>query len=116
MPWKQPSPCRVKGCKRLTHTGVCELHGSQTHEPHGTRPSSAVRGYGHAHRKRRAFVLKRDPLCVECLKEGVVRAATEADHTIPLSEGGEDSVDNMQGLCKTHHSRKTARSARAFDH
>lgn len=39
--------------------------------------------------------------------------STEADHIIPLPEGP-DTVENMQGLCRPCHSRKTARSERGL--
>lgn len=62
-------------------------------------------------RKLRAWVLNRDPLCRLCLEEGIVREATEVDHIIPRRERPDLSfdLDNLQALCKPHHSQKTAR-------
>lgn len=48
--------------------------------------------------------LRANPLCVEC--DG---AATEVDHIVPKSQGGTDEWGNLQALCKSCHSRKTAR-------
>jgi 5-methylcytosine-specific restriction endonuclease McrA len=35
----------------------------------------------------------------------------EADHRIPLEDGGPHHMDNLQVLCVPHHRRKTAREA-----
>lgn len=71
------------------------------------RPSAAGRGYGAAWRKLRRMVLNRDPLCVKCKANGKLVYASEADHIIPKSRGGRDSLVNLQGLCKRCHSKKT---------
>lgn len=36
----------------------------------------------------------------------------DADHIVPLIDGGEHSMDNLQTLCRDHHKRKTAIEAR----
>jgi len=38
--------------------------------------------------------------------------ATEVDHIVPLSQGGPDEWDNLQGLCHDCHAAKTAREMR----
>ena len=40
---------------------------------------------------------------------GCTERATEVDHIVPLRQGGTSEADNLQTLCKRHHSRKTAR-------
>ena len=59
----------------------------------------------------RLMVLRRDPLCVTCRAAGYVpvNAATQADHIKPVAEGGTNELSNLQGLCRSCHSRKTAR-------
>lgn len=52
---------------------------------------------------------RRHPLCVECEKRGLIRAATELDHVVPLFKGGEDIESNRQGLCGDCHAEKTRR-------
>lgn len=58
-------------------------------------------------RRIREMVLHRDPLCVECLKLDLVEPSTDADH----KDGNptNNDYDNLQGLCKSCHSKKTYR-------
>lgn len=71
-------------------------------------------------RRLRLVVLGRQPLCVECLKHGVTRAATDVDHIEPLVEWlargewqGAYDERNLQPLCRSDHNRKTAAETRA---
>ena len=50
-------------------------------------------------------MLHRDPICKLCNRAPL----TDADHILPRSRGGEDTLENLQGLCHTCHSRKTVR-------
>ena len=56
-------------------------------------------------RKLRRTVLARDVICQDCQN----RPATHVDHIVPRKRGGTDSVDNLQGLCASCHTAKTAR-------
>lgn len=54
----------------------------------------------------RRAVFERDGwACVRCSK----RARLECDHVTPVSEGGATAPDNLQTLCRSCHSVKTAR-------
>lgn len=57
----------------------------------------------------RASVLMAQPLCIECKRKGRVTLASEVDHIVPLSKGGTDDPENLQGLCAEHHADKSAR-------
>ena len=52
------------------------------------------------------MVLRRDPICrwPHCIE-----ASTDADHIVAKRFGGLDTLENLQGLCHAHHSRKTRR-------
>jgi len=55
--------------------------------------------------------LRRNPLCVKCLKEGKTTPVTVVDHIEP-HRGDYDKFwneDNFQSLCESCHNRKTAK-------
>jgi 5-methylcytosine-specific restriction protein A len=59
----------------------------------------------------RARQLKRHPWCVVCLQLGIRTRAIEVDHIVSARLGGGALVPmNLQSLCRSHHSQKTARS------
>lgn len=57
---------------------------------------------------------KQNPLCVECLKEGIATPVEATDHTKPVRDGGAMyDPNNVQSLCKRHHLIKTNQETRA---
>jgi len=100
-------PCTQSWCPNLQ---PCADH---PRKPFGSiqgRPSPAARGYGARHRLWRAAVLERDPICKH---PGCKQRSTNADHIIPIRQGGARfDVANGQGLCGRHHSAKTGRETR----
>ena len=65
-------------------------------------------------RRLRLAILSRDGgLCTECNRHGRVNVATEVDHVTPKAQGATDAWDNLQSLCRSCHSRKTATEQRA---
>jgi 5-methylcytosine-specific restriction protein A len=79
--------------------------------PHNWRPASSrhARGYGTAHDRIRRAMLREEPHCRECRKEGRETRATHADHIIPKCMGGADERSNYQPLCVAHSRSKTGR-------
>ncbi len=75
------------------------------------RESAAKRGYGHAWRILRTFKLNRSPMCEH---PGCIEAATDVDHIVAKARGGTDALENLQALCHSHHSQKTAREDGSF--
>ena len=72
----------------------------------------------------RAKVLRRDKLCqcegcIACLIDleepkayrRCERASTEADHIIPVAEGGQEEEENLAGKCSPCHKQKIAQEA-----
>ena len=57
----------------------------------------------------RYIVLSQQPWCVHCLKEGVKVLATEVDHIVDIVDNPLlfMDIDNLQGLCKPCHAKKT---------
>lgn len=69
--------------------------------------------YGRPHRRRIAAFQVKYPdrvWCEECLKEGQKTVVEEYDHIIPHRGDPvlRDDIDNLQPMCKRHHSAKTA--------
>lgn len=51
------------------------------------------------------YIIARDPICKICNRA----ASREADHKTPMARGGDPwDENNLQGVCKPCHSRKTA--------
>lgn len=78
------------------------------------RGSAASRGYDRTWRRLREAHLDAHPLCVDCERAGQVTAATEVDHIIRIEVRPDLRLDpeNLQSLCKPHHSAKTATEQR----
>jgi 5-methylcytosine-specific restriction protein A len=55
----------------------------------------------------REEVRHRNPYCVKCQANKILRLWDEVDHKLPVDQGGTDDLDNLQGLCKEHHYKKT---------
>jgi len=53
----------------------------------------------------RHVVLVEEPICCICKR----RPAVQIDHITPLSKGGTDARDNLQGICERCHEEKTAK-------
>ena len=107
MPNLPPHPCAQSRCPRLTHRRYCEAHERVIRQSFDReRGSAASRGYGRRWQRLRKLVLARQPICQwpNCMTE-----ATEVDHIKPRRRGGDDSLANLQALCKAHHSLKTVR-------
>jgi 5-methylcytosine-specific restriction protein A len=75
------------------------------------RTSRHERGYGTAHDKMRAGLIREVVTCEECDRQGIVTPGTIADHITPLSRGGTGARSNYQLLCQACSDAKTARDA-----
>lgn len=62
-------------------------------------------------RKIRRIQLQRHPLCVHCAELGKATEATQVDH-IDWQQPDNHHWDNLQSLCHSCHSKKTARDRR----
>jgi len=69
--------------------------------------SADLRLNGWERREQRARLLRLNPLCVECERQGRIAEATELDHVVPLGKGGTHADANMQGLCRSCHDAKS---------
>ena len=72
------------------------------------KPGSAgVRWSGRKLQEWRSRILRAQPLCTSCERQGRVTAATVVDHLRPLSAGGTYSDDNANPLCVACHTAKS---------
>jgi len=51
-----------------------------------------------------------NPVCVECIRVGVVSPAEVTDHIVPINQGGDVYAwDNLQSLCHRCHNSKSGK-------
>lgn len=105
---KSPVACNRPGCHGTVVDGKCSYCGPRRSSYEDRRGSAASRGYDREWQRLRLMVLRREPLCRMCAQWGVIMPATDVDHIIPKREGGQDTFENLQPLCHSHHSQKTA--------
>ncbi|AXY60015.1 HNH endonuclease [Acinetobacter sp. WCHAc010052] len=109
-------PCREYNCSGVVNSqaqnGYCDKHASKRsnwNRRQDRSGSTTQRGYGHAWRKLREQILKRDEyLCVICRADGRTTEATDVDHIVSKAHGGTDDQSNLQALCSPCHKSKTA--------
>lgn len=100
---KPATLCCAPGCNRLTHSRYCDQH---PHYYDRQRPSVKERGYsGKPWQAVRKQVLDRDVWCSDCK----ISPADTVDHIVPKAKGGTDQLQNLRALCKSCHSKRTAR-------
>tara|TARA_R100000742_G_C4279010_1_gene102647 strand:- start:17 stop:373 length:357 start_codon:yes stop_codon:yes gene_type:complete len=59
-------------------------------------------------RSKRAYFIRRNPLCKLCGDKGIVKGAEVIDHITPIRQGGDMYNDtNLQPLCKVCHDKKS---------
>lgn len=117
-------PCRHQGCVEyaLDRRRFCAAH-QREHENKRKRESRARNGRGWTRlyddprwKDRKAAFLRRNPLCAECGRFGVVRGAEVVDHVVP--HRGDLALfwdeGNWQPLCARCHNEKTAREDGGF--
>ena len=110
MPHAPARPCRHPGCPGFCKPGqvYCPLHAPEFSSD-AMRGNAAFRGYDSRWREARKAFLKRNPLCVVCLRQGRFTPATVVDHIIP--HRGDQRLfwdeSNWQPLCKPCHDHKT---------
>ena len=102
---KPKKPCKHPGCRQLSSDGYCEEHKADGKPWAKKNKKPRLRGRKLQNERKKLF--DDQPLCVQCQTEGRVSVATQRDHIVPLAEGGEDVLENTQGLCDDCHDKKT---------
>ena len=114
MPHSAPKPCTSPGCRSLATNGSrCPAH------PYPKRRTTTEHLKLYKSKlwiKQRVIFLKSHPYCADCLNAGIKTAANTVDHIKP--HRGDTklffSQRNWQALCRSCHSRKTAREDGGF--
>ena len=107
MPYASLRKCTYPGCNVLVKSGRCAAHSTKRiiRDPAIKKLYNSPRW-----QSMRAAQLTREPWCLDCLKQDNYIFATEVDHVIPHNGDPQLFFDanNLQSLCKQHHSSKTA--------
>ncbi len=113
MPWKPKHNCTYPGCRVLVESGQsrCPMHTIAVRAQYDARRgTSTERGYNSRWRALRRWFLNSHPLCVECGRHGILKAAAVVDHITP--HRGDQTLlydqSNLQSLCTECHNHKTA--------
>lgn len=109
---RAPKFCGRNGCRRLVtpprkHCEECS--GWNTGPP---TASSQATDRHHWRAVIRPAALKRDGYECQLRYPGICTGrASEVDHIIEVSQGGDDSLENTRSVCRPCHRRRTAVSA-----
>jgi len=118
MPWKPKKPCTWPGCPELTDRGRCEEHRKQAAQEYDrSRCDDEMRRFYNSRAWRRVSKLhiQDESLCRACMAEGRLVPAVMTDHIAPIKQGGDRWDErNLQSLCQSCHSRKSAEEGSRF--
>ena len=113
MPARALRPCKQIGCPQLTREagGYCAEHQHGVNEYERYRGSARQRGYDRNWERLRKLVLRKDPLCHDCLSVGRLTSASEVHHIKKVREYPALRLvkSNLMCLCKACHSFRTGR-------
>lgn len=93
---------RVRAAMIRFHTfASCDNAMNNIHRRH-------QRAMGRINQRLRRELFEEHPLCARCEAQGRVTLATIRDHVVAFVNGGSETPENTQALCKPCHDDKTA--------
>ena len=102
---RAPSKCGRFGCETRTTRRYCPEHAI------GWQTKGASRTATAEHKAWRLAVLNRCGWRCKTQGPGCEGRATQADHIIPVAEGGLTIMENGAGICVTCHKKKSQAEA-----
>lgn len=101
--------CAEPNCPHLVSSRYCPEHASAYEHARGNYTFRRL--YRTARWARlRALVLNEEPLCPECMADGLITPCTDVHHhKQKATEQNFFDRANLQALCHEHHSRHTQR-------
>lgn len=113
MPRRAGTACTRPSCPGIVRKGVCSECGPRKAQREVVydreRGSAASRGYDRRWQRLRLMYLRANPFCADCAAASEVTQATEVHHRVAKRNGGEDTWENLESLCKSCHSKRTAK-------
>lgn len=115
MPRRILSGCKAQGCPNRSVEGgggYCEIHQGlyqKEKSERGAKYNKYNRGYdsnkryGAGWKKIRDIYIKEHPFCEECQSKGINTLAVLVHHRVPLSQGGNNSYENLESVCAKCH-------------
>ncbi|MBE6984319.1 MAG: HNH endonuclease [Ruminococcaceae bacterium] len=108
--------CAHAGCRVLTRDGYCPKHKPKDSLRRSEDAAAWHRWYSlPIFRERlRPAQLLREPFCRDCARRNIRTRATDVDHIVPHRGNWALFINpsNLQSLCHSCHSRKTAAEMR----
>ena len=108
--------CTTPGCPHpATYRGKCDDHKRERERVRNQRQESRAIYQSAQWKRLRTLILSAHPQCEWYMNDGdrlmlCPRDATDVDHIVPIEEGGAPwDEENLQALCHSHHSSKTAK-------
>ena len=90
--------------KRTKRPWIPEKKPNEGYRHHNTKFYQST-----AWRKLREEKLRKNPICEQCIRIGLIIPAQVVDHIVPINKGGAAlDIDNLQSLCNPCHNRKSA--------
>ena len=113
MPRKPKAVCRYFGCEELTENRYCQKHRRELDRQYNKykRAPNTYKRYSGKWRSIRKKYISSHPLCEKCKDDKMLTPASEVHHIIPLSRGGTNDENNLMSLCKSCHSKITAKES-----
>ena len=112
-------PCKYPGCPEAIRAGerFCGEHKNQAWKDRvkrtGAEGKKANRFYSSKRwRALREKVLSEEPFCRHCKEKDVIAESEEVDHID--GNRNNNSIENLQPLCKPCHSAKTMRDLKGL--